>query len=405
MVFEKDRLQELLKEKQIDTTEGLQDLLRDITKEVIEALYKGELTDHLGYRKHEQNAGDGENARNGFTSKTVRSKVGAVELEVPRDRVGSFEPQVVKKHQRDISGIEEKVISMYAKGMSTRDIGAHIQDIYGQQLSAETVSTITDAVLPRAKEWQGRGLAPVYPIVFMDGLVVKMRVEGHVRNMTVYLVIGIDLEGRKDCLGLYVGETESAKYWLTVMNELRNRGVEEVLIFSVDNLSGISEAIQAVYPQAEIQKCVVHQIRNSLRFVSWKERKAVARDLKSVYSAATEEEALSELDDFEGTWSAKYPHIGSSWRKNWPELNTYFKYPQEIRRMIYTTNPIESINRGIRKVTKTRAIFPTEEALLKLVYLAIQDMQKRWRQIGAQWGMIYSQLSIYFEERLSKYVA
>ena len=274
----------------------------DDTKEVIEAIYDGEITDHLGYKKYEQRPGDSENTRNGHSTKKVKSKVGEIELEIPRDRKGKFEPQIVQKYQKDISGIEEKVISMYAKGMSTRDIQSHIYDIYGYEISAETVSNITDTVIERANEWRSRALQAVYPIVFMDGLVVKMRSEGHVRNMTVYAVMGIDLEGQKECLGLYLAETESAKYWLTVMNELKNRGVEEVLIFSVDNLSGLSEAIQTVFPQAEIQKSVIHQIRNSLRYVSWKERKGVAADLKSVYRAATEQEAVSGLEDSEKTW-------------------------------------------------------------------------------------------------------
>ena len=266
------------------------------------------------------------------------------------------------------------------------------------------MSNITDTVIERANEWRSRALQAVYPIVFMDGLVVKMRSEGHVRNMTVYAVMGIDLEGQKECLGLYLAETESAKYWLTVMNELKNRGVEEVLIFSVDNLSGLSEAIQTVFPKAEIQKSVIHQIRNSLRYVSWKERKGVAADLKSVYRAATEQEAVSGLEAFEKKWGKKYPHIPKSWRSNWAELSPYFKYPLEVRRLIYTTNPIESFNRGIRKVTKNRAIFPTEDALYKLLYLAIQGMQRRWTQRVQNWGVIYSQLCIYFEERLAKYL-
>ena len=404
MFFDKEKLQKILEEKKLKTTEDLQDLLRDITKEVIEAIYDGEITDHLGYKKHEQRPGDSENTRNGHSTKKVKSKVGEIELEIPRDRKGKFEPQIVQKYQKDISGIEEKVISMYAKGMSTRDIQSHIYDIYGYEISAETVSNITDTVIERANEWRSRALQAVYPIVFMDGLVVKMRSEGHVRNMTVYAVMGIDLEGQKECLGLYLAETESAKYWLTVMNELKNRGVEEVLIFSVDNLSGLSEAIQTVFPKAEIQKSVIHQIRNSLRYVSWKERKGVAADLKSVYRAATEQEAVSGLEAFEKKWGKKYPHIPKSWRNNWAELSPYFKYPLEVRRLIYTTNPIESFNRGIRKVTKNRAIFPTEDALYKMLYLAIQDMQRRWTQRVQNWGVIYSQLCIYFGERLAKYI-
>ena len=295
-MFDKEKLNQLLKEKGVKSTEDLQELLRDMTKEVIDALYEGEMTDHLGYEKHERVVDTGEkNARNGKGKKTVTSHLGELELEPPRDRNGTFDPQVVKKRQKDISGIEDKVISMYAKGMSTRDISSHIYDIYGHKLSAETISTITDKVIERAREWQSRPLERIYPIVFMDGIVVKLRKDGSVRNATVYVILGIDLEGNKSCLGLYIAETESAKYWLTVMNELQNRGVEDVLIFSVDNLIGISEAIETAFPKAQIQKCIVHQIRNSLRYVSWKERKDVAADLKQIYKAATEEQGKAGI--------------------------------------------------------------------------------------------------------------
>jgi transposase-like protein len=292
---------------------------------------------------------------------------------------------------------------MYAKGMTTRDIQAHIQDIYGYEMSAETISTITDRVLERAKEWQSRPLQEVYAIVFMDALFLKMRMEGHVRNVAVYAIVGIDLEGSKEVFGLWIAETESSKFWLTVLNELKNRGVRDVLIFSVDGLTGISDVIRSVFPQAEIQRCIVHQIRNSLRYVSWKERKNVAHDLKAVYKAATEQEALSALEDFEGTWGKKYPHIVPSWRRNWGELVTYFKYPAEVRTLIYTTNPIESLNRGLKKITKTRAIFPNEGALFKLLFLAIDDISKRWTMRIHDWAMVYSQLNIYFEERLRRF--
>ena len=403
MVFDKDKLKKILDERKVKDQEGLQALLRDLTKEVIEALYDGELTDHLGYAKHQQGGSTDGNTRNGRGKKTVQSKIGEVELSPPRDRTGTFDPQIVKKRQKDISGIEEKVISMYAKGMSTRDISSHIDEIYGYKLSAESISAITDKVLERAKEWQSRPLEPIYAIVFMDGMVMKMRVEGAVRKVTVYLIIGIDLEGNKSCLGLYFAETESAKYWLSVMNELKNRGVEDILIFAVDNLAGISEAIEAVFPAAEIQKCIVHQIRNSLRFVSWKERKFVAADLKQIYMAATADQGKQALEKFSKTWDGKYPHISKSWKANWAELSTFFKYSPEIRKLIYTTNPIESFNRSIRKVTKTRTIFPTEDALLKLVFLAIQDIEKRWTQTIRNWGKIYSQLAVFFEERLNGY--
>ena len=376
MFFDRDELQKILKDKNLKGQDGLQEVLRNLTKEVIEALYEGELTDHLGYPKHKQNSSHDGNNRNGKSKKSVQSSFGEIDLAPPRDRLGTFDPQVVKKRQNDITGIEAKVISMYAKGMSTRDISSHIYDIYGYELSAETISTITDKVLEKAREWQSRPLEPVYAIVFMDGMVIKMRVDGTVQNVTVYFVIGIDLEGNKSCLGLYLAESESSKYWLTVMNELKNRGVEDILIFAVDNLSGISEAILSAFPKAEIQKCVVHQIRNSLRFVPWKERKTVASDLKLIYKASTIGAAEDALDLFSEKWDKKYPHISKSWKSNWTELSTFFRYSPEIRKLIYTTNAIESFNRGIRKVTKTRAIFPTQDAALKLIYLAIQNIEK-----------------------------
>jgi len=401
--LDRKKLREMLKQEGVESTKDLQVLMRGIMKDVIEALYDGEITEHLGYEKHRQGAGK-DNSRNGFSKKTVQSTVGPVELEVPRDRKSEFTPKVIKKRQRDISGIEDKVISMYAKGMSTRDIKEHIYDIYGYEISPETVSNITDTVIEHAKEWQSRPLERVYAIVFMDALVVKLRVDGVVKNVVLYAVIGINLDGEKSCLGLYISETESAKYWLTVMNELKNRGVEEVLIFAVDNLTGISSAIEAAFPHSELQKCIVHQIRNSLKFVSWKERKQVAQDLKTVYTAATEPNAREALESFKRKWDAKYPHISRSWETNWAELSVFFKYTPEIRKLIYTTNPIESFNRALRKVTKTRSLFPTEDALMKLMYLAVRDIERRWTQTIRSWGTIYSQLSIFFEERLAPYI-
>lgn len=402
-MLEKDELKKLLKEKKIKSLDDFNAFMRDISKEVLETLFDREMSEFLGYERYDQKSKETDNSRNGHSQKQVKSKFGAIDLEVPRDRKSDFEPAVVKKRQRDISGLEEKIISMYAKGMTTRDIQAHIDDIYGYELSAETISNITDKVLERAKEWQGRPLKGLYSIVFMDAMFLKMRTEGHVRNVAVYAVVGIDLEGVKEVLGLWIAETESSKFWLTVLNEVKNRGVEDILIFSVDGLTGISEAIRAVYPQAEIQRCVVHQIRNSLKYVSWKERKVVARDLKSVYKAATEKEALSALEAFEKSWNKKYPHIATSWRRNWGELATYFKYPAEIRTLIYTTNPIESLNRGLKKVTKNRSVFPNEEALFKLLYLAVGDISKKWTMRIRDWAMIFSQLNVYFEERLKKY--
>lgn len=403
MKFESKELKKLIQESDVETTEDLQGFLRDLTKDVIETLYQGELTAHLGYEKHEQNT-DTDNSRNGYGNKTVKSNSGEIDLNPPRDRKGTFDPKIVKKGQKDISGIETKVISMYARGMSTRDIQDHIHDIYGYNLSPATISAITDKVLKNAQEWQSRPLKKVYPIVFMDGIVVKLRVDGVIKNVTVYVVLGIDITGHKSCLGLYVADTESAKYWLSVMNELKNRGVEDIFIFAVDNLSGISEAITTAFPKSEIQKCIVHQIRNSLKYVPWKERKEVANDLKKIYKASSKKEGEKQLDNFEDKWGEKYHHIGKSWRDNWSELSVFFKYPPSIRKLIYTTNPIESFHRTVRKGIKTKSSFTTEDSLLKLFYLIIQNVEKKWTKRIRKWGEIYSQLSIYFEERMENYV-
>lgn len=405
MIFDREELKKLVKEKGIKTTKGLDVFLKEITGEIISALYEGEMRDHLGYDKYDYRSKDTDNSRNGYSAKTVYSKHGEIELKVPRDRKGEFEPRVVKKRQKDITGMEDKIISMYALGLSTRDIQYHIEEIYGYEMSPEQVSIITEAVIERAKEWQNRPLKAVYGIMYMDALVVKLKVEGVAQNVAVYGLIGIDLDGNKECLGLYITrEPESAKYWLSVMSELKNRGVKDILIFAVDNLTGISESIEAAFPKSDIQKCVVHQIRNSLKYVPYKERKAVAKDLKEVYKAGTEESALEALKGFEETWGKKYPHIVKSWNKNWRELATMFKYPPEIRKLIYTTNPIESFNRQLRKVSKNKSVFPDENAVLKLFYLAVENIHKRWSQRIRDWGIIYSQLAIMYEERIQKYL-
>jgi transposase-like protein len=402
LALDRDELKKLLKEKGVKSLDDFNAFMREVSKEVVETLLEGELTDHLGYEKHDQKTKATDNARNGFTLKTVKSKFGEIDLDVPRDRKSDFEPQVVKKHQKDISGLEEKIISMYAKGMTTRDIQAHIKDLYGYEISPETVSSITDKVMERAREWQGRPLESIYALIYMDAVFLKMRLEGHVRNVALYTIIGINLDGQKECLGLWISETESAKYWVSVLNEIKNRGVVDVLIFTVDNLKGISEAIEAVFPRAEVQKCIVHQIRNSLRYVSWKERKPMARDLRRIYEAATEKEGEAALEQFAEKWDKRYPHIAASWRTNWDEIVTFFKYPPEIRTLVYTTNPIESLNRKIKKVAKNKAIFPNDQALIKQVYLAVEEVAKKWTLRHRDWAMIYSQLMIYFGDRLGE---
>lgn len=398
MLVDKNEIAKLVKEKKVTNSIELNDVLRTIAKEVIETMYEGELTELLGYSKNGKSSGD--NARNGYGTKTVNSHLGEIELNPPRDRKSDYEPKVVKKRQSDISGLEEMIISMFAKGMSYRDIQSHMDKIYGLEFSPEAISNITDKVMDKARDWQNRSLDSMYSIIFMDAIFYKIRKDGIVRNMAVYAVIGINMEGMKDCLGLWIVENESAKFWLSVLNEIKNRGIKDVLIFSIDGLAGLTEAIRAAFPKSEVQRCIVHQVRNSLKFVSWKERKEIAGDLKLIYNAPGEEAGLSALTSFENKWNAKYPNISKSWRTNWTELSTLFKYPSEIRKLIYTTNPIESFNRGLRKVTKNRGAFTTEDSLIKILYLAVEDISKKWSNKIRDWSAIYPQLCIYFEERI-----
>lgn len=381
----------------------VQDMLKDLLGDTLQGMLEAEMDSHLGYSKYDYQHKSTDDSRNGYSPKTVTSSMGEIDLDIPRDRNGEFEPQVVKKHQTDVSSIEDQVLSMYAKGMTTRDISNHLSSVYGVDASAEMISHMTDRILPIAKEWQNRPLERKYAIVFMDAVHFHVRQEGRVIKKAVYIAIGIKLDGMKDVLGMWIGGNESAKYWLGVMNEIKNRGVEDIMIISVDGLTGFVDAINAVFPETEIQRCIVHQIRYTTKFVSYKDIKAFMRDLKCVYQAATEESALQALDDLEKNWGEKYPSSIASWRNNWPQLCTYFKYPPEIRKIIYTTNSIENFNRQLRKVTKTRSIFPTDDALFKLLYLAMIDITKKWngRANTWNWGRILNQLMIYFEGRIS----
>ena len=394
-------LMELLEGAGITDVVGVQELYKEMVSTVLENGLEGELDEELGYSKYDYRNKVTDNCRNGHSEKTVRSSFGDIELSVPRDRKGEYEPQMVKKHQTSLSGdIEEKILSMYAKGMSTSDIEAHIRDIYGLSVSDSTVSRVTDKILPVVKEWQIRPLESIYAVVFMDAIHFHVRSEGQIVKKAVYIAIGMQMDGIRDVLGMWVGENESAKFWLLILNGLRNRGVHDILIACVDGLTGFNNAIEAVYPQTEIQQCIIHQIRNTTRFVSYKDIKKLTSDLKQVYGAVDEQTALYELEQFEEKWQDKYPKIGHSWRSNWPTLSTYFKYPQEVRTLIYTTNAIENFNRQLRKVTKSKSVFPTDDSLLKMLYLAMMDITKKWTGRRRDWGIIHSQLEIYFGDRI-----
>jgi len=395
------KIRELLKESNIGSMDDIQELFKETIAEFMENGLDAELDEELGYSRYDYKNKDTDNSRNGHSSKTLKTSFGEVDIDVPRDRKGEFDPVILKKNQTSISqDIEEKILSMYAKGMTTSDIETHIRDIYGIDVSDTTVSRITDKILPVAKEWQQRPLEAIYAVVFLDAIHYHVRCEGQIVKKAVYIAIGVNLDGKKDVLGMWVGENESAKYWASVLNGLKNRGVEDIFIACTDNLTGFASAIDAVYPKTEIQNCIIHQLRNSSKYVSYKDIKALMTDLKTVYAAVDEESALSALDNFADVWDKKYPKISKSWRDNWANLSTYFKYPQEVRRLIYTTNAIEGFNRQLRKVTKSKAVFPTDDSLFKMLYLAMMDITKKWTGRRQDWSVIHSQLAIYFEDRM-----
>ena len=381
--------------------DDIQELFKDTIAEFMENGLEAELDDQLGYNRYDYKNKNTDNSRNGHSSKTLRTSFGDIEVSVPRDRKSEFDPKVLRKNQTSISqDIEEKILSMYAKDMTTGDIEAHIQDIYGVDVSDTTVSRITDKILPAAKEWQQRPLESIDAVVFLDAIHYHVRSEGQIVKNAVYIAIGIDLDGHKDVLGMWVGENESAKFWATVLNSLKNRGIEDIFIACTDNLTGFSAAIEAVYPKTEIQNCIIHQLRNSSKYVSYKDLKALMTDLKAVYAAVDEPAALAALDTFAEHWDKKYPKISQSWRDNWANLSTYFKFPQALRRLIYTTNTIEGFNRQLKKVTKSKSVFPTDDSLFKMLYLAMIDITKKWTGRKQDWSMIHAQLAIYFEDRM-----
>ena len=397
-----EELKKQIKDGTFTSLDDITNEFKNILREVIQTASSEELTSHLGYEKHQPS--DTPNYRNGYNDKKINSKYGQFDVSIPRDRESTFEPQLVKKREVLLDGSEDLILSLYTKGMSVRDIQHHLDDLYGYELSAQTISNITEKVIEKANEWQSRPLEPIYPIIFMDATVLKIRVDRVVKNIAAYIMLGITLEGKKEIIGIWIGENETSKYWLTVLNDIQKRGIQDVLIFAIDGLNGFKEAIQAVYPKAEIQRCIVHQIRSSLKFVSWKDRKAVAKDLKSVYSALNEEDAQLALTEFNDIWCKKYPNITLSWTNNWNELSTFFKYPNSVRKLIYTTNPIESLNATIKRKTKSKGSFPTIESAFKMLYLATQEQQEKWKANSIRnWYEIYPQLSIFFSEIVSKY--
>ena len=388
--------------KGIKTEKDLSDFSRMLKKITVEAALNAELDDHLGYEKHQPS--DNPNSRNGHSSKKLITEDGSFEVDVPRDREGSFEPQIVKKHQTRLTAMDDKIHCLYAKGMTTREITASFKEMYDADVSPTLISKVTNAVIEQVIEWQSRPLDAVYPIVYLDCIVVKVRQDKQVINKSIYLALGVNLEGDKELLGMWLSENEGAKFWLSVLTELQNRGVKDILIVCVDGLKGFPDAIQTVYPQAQIQLCIVHMVRNSVRYVPWKDYKPVTADLKRIYQSVTEEEGSLALDQFARRWDEKYPQISRSWRNNWDNLSTLFNYPEDIRKAIYTTNAIESLNSVIRKVIKKRKLFPSDDSAKKVVYLAIQEASKKWTMPIRNWKLALNRFMIEFEDRLTDYV-
>jgi putative transposase len=394
-------IDQLLKDyKSPEDVLGENGLLKQLTKALLERAMQAEITHHLGYQKHDAAGNNSGNSRNGKSKKTLKGDFGTLPIEVPRDRNSSFEPRIVPKGQTRFEGFDDKILSLYARGMTTRQIKQHLEEIYQVEVSPGLISSVTDAVIDEVRAWQSRPLEAVYPVAYFDCLMVKVRDGAHIVNKAIYLAIGLTREGQKDALGLWISPTEGAKFWMGVMSEMKNRGVADIFIACVDGLKGLPEAIEAVYPQAQVQQCVVHQVRASLRYVGYKERKAVASDLKAIYTAPTREDAERHLREFAGKWDARYPTISKQWLGNWERLAVFFAYPPEIRKVIYTTNAVESVNDSLRRVIKNRGSFPTDEAALKLVYLALNNISRKWTMPVKDWRAALNQFAILFEGRL-----
>ena len=402
----REMMSSFMKDNDVHIKDGndVNSVMRDMMSIILEGALDEELDEDLGYSKYDYRNKETDNSRNGHSKKTMHTSYGDMEIDIPRDRQGEYEPKLIKKYQNTVTqDMEEKIISMYAKGMTTSDIETHLRDMYDLDISDSTISRVTDKILPIVKEWQERPLEEVYAVVYMDAIHYHVRSEGRVIKKAVYIALGIDMDGKRDVLGMYVGENESAKFWLNIINGLKNRGVQDILITCVDGLSGFPQAIEAVFPQTEIQHCIIHQIRNSTKYVSYKDLKALMADLKLVYMAPTEEAAREHLEEFGEKWDSKYPKIRKSWTEKWATLSTYFKYPDAVRRLIYTTNTIEGFNRQLRKVTKNKTIFPSDDSLLKMLYLATMDITKKWTGRRRDWPEIRAQLEIFFEERLAEW--
>lgn len=389
----------LLENYDIKNADDISNALKDMFKDTLQTMLNAEFDTHMGYKKSD-NKTEKNNYRNGYSSKTVKSKYGELEIDVPRDRNAEFEPQIVQKNKRDISGIEDKVINLYGKGMSTRDISDSIKDIYGVELSPTMISNITDAVIDEIEEWQKRPLKEIYPIVFIDAVHFNVKQDNAIVKKAAYVILGVTCDGFKEVLGICIGENESAKFWLSALNELKNRGVKDVLILCSDGLKGINEAIKAVYPNAMQQRCIVHLIRNSVKFVSYKHLKDFCNDLRTIYQANTEMEARENLENVKDKWKSTYPTSLKVWEDNWEAICTLFNYSKDLRKVMYTTNAIESLNKSYRKYTKTKGVFPNDTSLMKCLYLATKNIESKWTVRYANWDMIYAELDILYPERL-----
>lgn len=403
-LINKEVLNELMKEGKLKDVKDIQNLLKEQFKDVISEMLQAEMDNHLGYTKYDYKNKNTNNSRNGNRKKKIKTDYGEMEVEIPRDRFGEHEPIVIKKNQRDVSGIEDQVLGMYSMGMSTRDIQNHLNNIYGIEVSPSLISQITDRIMPIIKEWQRRPLQRMYVHLVLDAMHYKVRQEGKIVNKAVYIIIGTDIDGMKEILGMWIGEQESSKFRLKVLTDIQNRGVEEILIASIDGLNGFKEAIKTVFIDAKVQRCIVHMIRNSTKYLSYKDRRSFINDLKPVYKAINEESALDALNLLEEKWGEKYYIAIKPWRDNWEEISVMFEYPEEIRRLIYTTNSIESFNRQLRKVTKTKSVFPNDDSLMKILYLSMMNIIKKWNQRVRNWAGILGQLSIIFGDRISKYL-